>query len=446
VVVQEEPELDTSGRRSARYRLSVVSAAASKAISLFIQVAVVPLTVAATGPGRYGFAMFMLSLTFLVSVGGVGTGNALAQTLTRDLAVDDIQAARRHVAMAFTVAGAGTGVAALACVLIVATTDWPTWSQLPSAVPVVEASSALLILIATTWAIVVLAVVEGAQAALIELQWASFFGVAGWILTLFSLAAATLAAPSLVLFVLAIEVPLIAARSANALLFFRRYPRLMPSSPKATMREYSSFLRGSGYFWLISSLMVATPQLLVVVVGVAQGPATAGVLATLVRAIAISMAFVALFVNPLWPALLDALQRRDRVWWERETRRLLAIVGLFGAVAVASTALLGQWGLSHWTAGIVSVSWADAVALGVAIAATSWGMAWAYILVGANKLTAATAYVALDAAITVGLVALLAPQLSVAGILMIRSGSAVLGAGWIPLMAMRRRQLQWTLP
>jgi O-antigen/teichoic acid export membrane protein len=334
-----------------RYKRAVMNGITSllaKLVVLATTIISVPLTYHYLGTERYGLWMTVTSVVLFLGFADFGIGNGLTASIAAADGNDNRDEARREVSCGFYLL-----VLIAGCILLVFAACYPfiPWAKLygtKTALAGVEAGPASAILILCTALSMPLGAVLRIQLGYQEGYIGDLWNAAGNLLALGGIILATHLQGSLSFLVCAVAgAPLLATTGNCIIQFFHVRPWLRPRlayfEPKAALRLAAVgglfFLQQCfGLIYYVSDNIVISREM---------GAAQVAHYAVLQRIFSIGLV-AQYFMLPLWPAIAEAVVRRDFAWARRTARQAIAFslgIGSFCGVIllVSSHFLMKRW-------------------------------------------------------------------------------------------------------
>jgi O-antigen/teichoic acid export membrane protein len=345
---------DTStpeGRSNERYRrvgLTAVSSAGAKGISILTGLISAPLTIHYLGMERYGLWMTISSVIIVMGFADLGIGNGLVNAMITANSTNDQDAAREHISNAFFMFAA-IGLAIL-CALTLAYPflPWARMFNVSNPLAISETGPAIFVFVACFAISLPLEIVQrvqmGFQEGFQNNLWqclSSIVSLAAVILVIWL----QLGLPELVLAMTGASTAVV---GINWLVqFYHTRPWLRPRW-RDVKWNISIGLLSSGF--LFFTLQVAT---LIgsasdnIVLAQMSGPRDVAIYSVTQKLFSLTL-LMQFVIAPLWPALGDALERRE-FSWARLTLIRVMILSLSMTLLVAiPVVLVGKWIITIW--------------------------------------------------------------------------------------------------
>lgn len=334
--------------RSQRLASGVATNAVSYAVTAFVQLALIWISLSYIGAELYGLWAAVIALMNMAAFADLGLGVGLMTKLALALSEGQTEKARRYISSAYSTL---TAVALGATALLWLTADAIPWSSLLSRAGSVTPSQARTVFLVCLTSFIVklpLTLIVRVQYACQQAARSNLWQAATSLgaVPLVLLAVGTGSSPIAVI-TAASGGPVLVSAINNAWFFWRRRelrPRfLLPG--RADARELFGL---SFVFLILTSLISAADNLDTFIVAHTSGLPAVTTYTVSAKVAALLGLVTSLFVLPLWPANAEALVQGQLDWMRRTARRVMAIsVGavlvMAAFLALAGTAVLRLW-------------------------------------------------------------------------------------------------------
>jgi O-antigen/teichoic acid export membrane protein len=419
-----------------RIGLAATTGAVAKGFSLVAQVVAVAIAVRALGAD--GFALFVIiaSLVSWISFAGLGVAPGLTLGIARAAAVEDRIEEARLFLTSLLLMGAVAAVLIGGALLLGSTGGLERllsgWIGAESG----DASTAFLLMAVLIAVQLVVVVPEAAQLGLQTQYVSNIWAGVGAAAAIIAMVAAGHAITTVTAFILISQGPQVAARAANGVLFVLGRQYLL--RPAGLRFRHVRPILGSGIafagFQVASYLGLQVGLLIMAATVNAASVALAGVI---VRGLTLQSAGMGLITTPTWPAIANALMRRD-LPWIRRTHRLLEFGVLGYSSLVALVILVGLEGLiGIWTGTRPADNLAVRVFVAIYVVVTGFAHVNAMTLVGMGDLRFTATVLVAEAVLVVALQAVFVPMTGVTGYVGALAVGAVVLSGWILALRVR---------
>lgn len=288
-----------------------------------------PVLLHALGTAGFGIWGAAASLAWLVTLADFGAGSALVTLVAREIALERVHEARRHVAAALTLSGA---LAAVFLLLIGSVWGARAWGTAGTLYLIAFAGLAVNLPLNSAnniW----MAMQEGYTASTWELVQTA--------ITTAGLLAAALYTRDLRVYVGLVYGGMVAANLGSLVHLWLRHPELRPERlPErwAAMRE----LAGSGMLFFLMGVAGGLSFMLDTVLALQLlGPRASAQMTIAMRICMTGVGMLTVMAQPLWPAFTDAAHTAERPWVMHKLRWGTAL--LTAITCVGGVALVG-WG------------------------------------------------------------------------------------------------------
>jgi O-antigen/teichoic acid export membrane protein len=351
-IVVPSSSLDASSLRSVqRYRraaLTGITSLLAKVIVLVTTIVSVPLTFRYLGAERYGLWMTVTSFVLFLGFADFGVGNGLAAGIAEANGKDDPNLAQRQVSCGFYLL---VLLAVAICILLAIFFPFIPWGTLyGTRTPLAthEAGPATAILIVCTALSMPLGTVLRVQIGYQQGYRSDLWNAGGNALALAGILLATRFGGGLAFLVAAVAgAPVLVTAINWAVEFLRLRPWLRP---RLSLFDTANALRLAsvgGLFFLQQCFGLVYYVSDNLVIARTMGAAEVARYAVLQRIFSIGLV-TQYFMVPLWPAIGEALARRDFNWARKVIRRSIALslgMGTFCALCLlaVSRLLMKRW-------------------------------------------------------------------------------------------------------
>ncbi len=347
----QRPGDPAAARSAERYRRAAPTGCTSilaKLVVLATTVISVPLTFRYLGLDRYGLWMTVTSFVLFLGFADFGVGNGLVAAISEAHGKDDEQLAQRQISCGFFL----LCLIALG-ILVVLGILYPfiPWGRVygtNTALAGREAGPATVILIVCTALSMPLGTVLRVQLGYQQGFVGDLWNAAGNALALAGILLVTHARGGLPTLVLAVAGAPVFVTAVNWMVqFFRIRPWLRPQRKLFERRAAFKLAAVGGLFFVQQCFGLIYYVSDNIVIAQTMGSAHVARFAVMQRIF--SMGLVAqYFMVPLWPAIGEAIARRDLAWAHRIVRRAIAISLGLGSVCglcllLASRSLMKRW-------------------------------------------------------------------------------------------------------
>lgn len=406
-----------AAERRRRIALSAAATLAARLLSVLVSFLTVPLTIGYLGNERYGLWLTVSSVVGMIGFADLGIGNGLLTKVADADGRGDREELRRLVSSAFFMLLGVASLLATTTLIAAPFIDWASVLGVTGPAARAEVRSALLLLTLNWYVSMPFSVVQRVQNGLQAGYASTLWTMAGTLLSLAGLLAATTLRAGLPGLIVAISgIPTLVIIANFAWYFARERPDARPSLSAYERSRATSLLRLGALFTVLQlagALAYASDN---VVIARSLGAEAVPGLAVPAKLFALLSIPVAMVTGALWPAYGEARARGDHEWMRRTLRRsiqssvLLSIAG--GAVLLA----VGPPLLRLWTRGSVNAKADVLVPLAIWTCLSVWGQVVAAYLNGVGQIRAQTIAAVLMASSAYGLKLALVTRLGPGGV------------------------------
>jgi len=360
-----EGERGRSAQRYRRVALTALTSIFSKVIVLVTTIVSVPLTSRYLGAERYDLWMTITSSMLFLGFADFGIGNGLAAAIAQAHGKEDRAQARRQVSYSFFLL---LFLAAAICVLLLPVWHFVPWNVLfgtKTALAGKEAGAATAILILCAALSMPLGTVLRVQTGYQQGYLGDLWNAAGNALALAGIFLVTRFGGGLPLLVAAVAGAPVLATACNWIYeFFQARPFLRPRFALFDRRTALKLGAVGGLFFLQQCFGLLYYVSDNMVIARTMGAAQVAQYAVLQRIFSIGLV-AQYFMVPLWPAIAEALARRDYAWARRVIRRAIALSLGLGLLCGILLLAASRWLMQRWAG--VDVGAIDSLRIGFAL-------------------------------------------------------------------------------
>lgn len=320
--------------------------------NILLQIVAIPMAFAVLGGEAFGvFAMISTLISFVI-LSELGIGPGLTNVLTKHIAGKDDHGAGVAFSTGFWLI---IVLAALGCLAVIAVImTLPVGTVFGERfVPYTQQMRHGVVLGAgIVFLRMVTSLGDRARAAYQETFVTNLYGALANVTAGTTLIIGLNYIPEIWFMILVVNGALAGAGVINMLHLWVQRPHLIPRL-RHYERSLGAFLirDGLAFCATLSLAPIAKALGLRVLLGHLGGPAAVAVFDVLERLMVFVFGFVIMFTFPLWPALSDAVARRDFPWIHMARKRLYALAALSGILFTLGLTFLGPWGIHLWLGG-----------------------------------------------------------------------------------------------
>jgi O-antigen/teichoic acid export membrane protein len=413
-----------------------MTGAFGKVLSLAVQLVAVAVAVRALHTGGFALFVTIASLVSWMSLAGLGVAPGLTLGIARASSVEDHQGEARLFSGSLILLGCTAG-AILVVLLALANTEvitrqLGTWlnGDLGDAR---GAFAAMAILVAAQ---LVLSVPEAAQLGY-QAQYATnawiCIGSAAVLILLLTIGSSI---NSVTEFVVISQGPLVVARVLNGVSLLAVRPYLLRPGG-VPIRSLLRPLIGSGLaFAGIQLAGYVVLQFGVLVLAASSTKESVALGGLILRGSTMASGVVVLVTTPLWPALTDAVARRDLRWARQAYWRLPAVLMAYASLGAVAIVVGLEWALDLWTGQRLTIDLTLRLCLAAYFMAGVLSHIYAIFLIGLGELRFTALILLGEAVIVAALEIVLIPALGVTGyVAALFVGTALVSAWVLPVRA-----------
>lgn len=439
----KESPLDISttsraARRDHRIKLSVLTSVLSKGVTIGVQMAALPLALHALGKERFGVYVMITALLSWINLASAG----LFPGLTREISRADCED-REHAAALFTAAFYLVAALSLMCgsiatgVLYFTPVDFLFGAGFELYADEIRLGGfvAIVLLVVQT----IGGVAESARAGLQEQYINNNWGTVGNLLSFALLVVAAQQFPFVVVIVLAVNGSVAAAKLVNMMQLTMISHRHLLPRPSQWKPLIAKVLIGSGTaFLLVQFSVLAVQQASTYVVGYLGGPGEVAVFSVMQRMIVLLGGVVVMFTQPVWPAVSEAMVRRDYQWAQKRASRLVCFLILYAVVVAVVIAIAGKTIIHHWVGNEVTPTVTLLVLTGAYFVVVVWNHVHYTLLIGVGRTWYPAVTLAAEAVVVLLLCMLTVPAYGAEGGMIALLAAGLLVTAWLaPIGVMR---------
>jgi O-antigen/teichoic acid export membrane protein len=335
---------DHTARRSYLLKLAMTSSGISKVTAAALQGLAIPLVFHALGAHQYALYLLLTAALATIALMDMGAGPGLSQAVAKAHADGDrgAEAGVLVSALTFVSMAALLGGIAISAVVRIVPPERLFGSNFSADQTEIIAVTNVCVLVMI--ANVTLSVVDSALAGYLE-QVASNIGncIANLISTVLLVVICHKGHPSITQVLLVLYGVVGLSRIINLAALIYRRPYLLSGYMHVNSTAWRALMSTGTAFWLIQTFCMIEQYGGTYVMAHLTTVRATDTFGLIYRAISLAASAVGIFTQPLWPALTDALSRRDFSWIQRVSRKtrasLMLIAGSLSLVfATAGTA------------------------------------------------------------------------------------------------------------
>ena len=361
--METNSEKASSEKRNRSIRGAVFTSILSKLGTLILRLVSIPVAIDVLGMKLFGVYATILILVQMADMLHIGIGPALTQKLAKAAHEKNRGKEAKLFSTSLIISAVITTLVCAVLGMVISTVPVTRLfgEQYGEFAEVMRRTSLLALFIIGVE--IICHVFEKARDGYMETRYTNLWGFAGNLLGAVLLLAGIWHFRSIEFLVIAVNGSMVLAKVANAIHMMVQRPYLIPSPSTVSLSLIKPLMGGACIFTVVYALSGVTEYNIVAFL-VAQnlGPESAANYSILVT-LHVSMAgVVQMFTIPMWPAVIDAWERKDFRWVKKGAARLQGYGALFGLAAFGGCALLGAWAVRLWvgsefTLGTVAMAW-----------------------------------------------------------------------------------------
>lgn len=336
-------------RRDRSIRLAVLTSFVSKGGSILLQLLSIPIAIRVLGREEFGLYTTVSLTLSTISMLEVGVGPALTHGLTRaHAAADEIKQRELGSTAFFLMLGMSLLVGA-ALAVILATV--PLLSLFGETFAGKEASlrPALWAGLVLFLMYFVLNLTERVREGYLEVASNNLWGATGNVVAALAVAVGIWFVPQVWFLVVAVHGSIIFSKICNTLTLWKKHPIVRPSL-KSFQIPTAKKLFTDGIAFSTSMLITGVVEYNFCgwLVGRDGGPAATALYGIFISLTVMQLGFVVMLSTPTWPAVSEALARKDLAWAQNAAKRLYLFGSGFAICSALGLVALGPFVLPLW--------------------------------------------------------------------------------------------------
>ncbi len=429
---------DHAAKRSALFRLAIISSSVSKVFGLVLQAIAIPLVLRSLGQHQYELYLVLTAILATIALTQMGAGPGLTQGIAKAHAAGNLEKEALLLSAAFRLTGFATliggGVIFAAICLI------PTETLFGAAfgndrVAILSASKVFIVVLMVQ---IISGVVDSALAGYQE-QVLIFVGSAiSNVISIGLLIFVCNHAPTIVKVILVLYgIPTI-FRASNLVVLFLRRPYLRLGLASTCRGVYAQLLNVGIAFWVVQLAGILQLNGGTYILAHLSSTAATDFFGVVFKAISLAGAVVVIITQPLWPAITDAIAHRDIGWIKRSYAKIRVFITIYSTAVAIVMIAGGPWIFRHLTHIDAVGSSTLFILLGVYFVANNWTHLFYTVMMGMNVIWQVVAVLILENLLMIILGVVLVPHLGVPGMaLAYLAASLVLPVWFLPRLMNR---------
>jgi O-antigen/teichoic acid export membrane protein len=398
--------------RERRLKYAIATSLGSKVTTAIVQIVAFPIALAALGPEQFVLYAMLASAVGWLGLVNIGVGPPLTVMMSEAAASGDRLRQQRLFSsalwpVALLVLVTGTVLIAVMRFVSLARLFGAAYAGQGWTIEVGLSILAAVFLVQT-----LLSVVEAAQLGYQEQYRLNAMAVGGNLASAVALVGIATIRPSVVSMIVAVSMPPLLFRIANAVGVIWNRPYLRPTTGGLSWAT-SRGLVGSGLAFSLATGFgnFLCHQLPIVLIGKRLPAAEAASFAVAMNALLIAAGMVSMVTVSLWPAISDGMARGERSWVERASRRTLRYSIGYGLVVGFVFAAFGRILFKLWFGVSIEIGPALSFSLGLYFFLLMWENAYFAVLIGMKEIAVPSLLYVGRSLFAVGLMSVLAARL-----------------------------------
>ena len=347
--MNEPPNNTRAEFRNRSIRGAVCTSILSKIGTLLLRIISIPVAIKVLGMDLFGVYATILVAVQMIDVFHVGIGPALTQKLSKASLANDQKREAQLFSTSFLISVAFTLIATVFIGILITTVPIPDLfgeKYAPFADSMKRASLIGLLIIAVE---VVCLVAEKARDGYMETRYTNSWGAGGNLLGAVLLLVGIAVFPTIEFLVIAINGSVVAAKLGNTIHMLVQRPYLLPSIRTFSVPLIKPLMGGALIFTIVyATSCVAEYNGIAYLVGRYLGPESIANYSILVTLHVSLTGIIQMVTIPMWPAVIDAYERKEFSWVKKGATRLQALGILFGICVAMGSTLLGTRAVHLW--------------------------------------------------------------------------------------------------
>jgi O-antigen/teichoic acid export membrane protein len=360
---------------------------ASKVFGVFAQFIALPIAIRALGIDHFAiYAMAMASSAWITLVGlGIGPGLTVSVVAARAAADKRRETQLFASAMLPTLLITGSVLAVLLPIVSAARVTAIFGSQYaPSRYALLHCLQFVILLSAAQ---ILLSVVEATQAGYQEHYRMNLAAMCGSAISVPLIILTGRTAPTAFALLMATQLPAVASRMVNAVIFLRRNKHLRPVTRALDARTSRALLKDGAAFSTVSVGSFVNTSLLTLLVARFTNSATTATFAAAQGIFSLLFGLISMLTVPLSPAVSDSAVKADVPWLRRAYAILLRYSLAYGIAGAAFFAVFGCAALRLWYGKTVAPTQILMNGFGAYFALGVWEHAHHMFLIGLRQIS-----------------------------------------------------------
>lgn len=358
--------------RSITAKRNILESFVVKGISIVTQLLMVPLTLNYVSSEIYGIWLTISSVFMLLSFFDVGLSLGLKNKLAEALALGEIKKGKALVSTTYFLMVVIFIPLAVIMEIIIPYIDWASLLNLnPQYNP--DVIEAMQIIAACFCFLMIVHVISSVASAFQKVALASFYQVAGNVLSLIVIYILTLTCPpSLYVLALAISfVPVLAFLLFSLYNYSRDFKIVRPEFKYIDLRQVASIFNLGYKFFLIQIQLVIVYHTTTFLISRLSGPEEVTIYNIAYKYFGVGMMIFSNIISPFWPLFTDAYTKGDYPWMNEIYKKLKLLFGVIFAGLVLML-IFSNIAYSIWIGDEIIIPFMMSASIAIYMVLQSW--------------------------------------------------------------------------
>lgn|GEM_PF-2838999 len=440
---------DHGARRSKLLQLAMLSSGLSKVTAVGLQGLAIPVVYHTLGPHQYALYLLLTAALATITLMQLGAGPGLTQAIARANALEQHSEESGVMAAAFTFVTITATLGCILCDVVVRIVPAAVLFGSSYSVDQAEIIHTTDIAVLIMFAYMILGVVDSALAGYQE-QVATNLGIciSNCVTTIVLIVLCRYYHPSIAQIIIVLYGVSRLSRIVNLIMLLIKRPYLLNGLAHMNRRNFGLMMHTGSAFWLISITGMLEQYGGTYLMAHFATPSATAIFGAVYRVVALVSSTVGIITQPLWPALTDAVTRKDSEWISRAARRAARVVLSIAFVLAFLMCTVGNWGIQHILHVDITGYHALTIVLGVYLLSNLWTHYHYVLLMGLDRMWTVSSLVVIENLSMLGLGAVAIPRLGASGMgLAYLLASLMLPAWYLPrVLARRMKQIMQNHP
>jgi O-antigen/teichoic acid export membrane protein len=422
---------EQAAKRSALFRLAVISSTVSKAFGLALQAIAIPLVLRSLGQHQYELYLLLTAALATIALTQMGAGPGLTQGIAKASAAGDREKETSLLNAAFRLTGCATmvgGSLMLAAIYLIPPEKLFGAVFAGDRVAILTAANVCVLVV---MAQVIFGVVDSALAGYQEQVLTNIGSAIANIISIGLLVVVCNHAPTIIKVILVLYgVPTI-FRASNILLLFIRRPYLRLSLTRSCRGAYATLLNVGMAFWVIQITGVLEQHSGTYILAHYSSTAATDFFAVAYKALSLAGAVVGIMTQPLWPAIADAIAHRDIGWIKRSYVKIRRVITIYSTAVAILIISGGPWIFQRVTHISTAGSSMLFILLGFYFVANTWTHLFYTAMMGMNVIWQVVVVLIIENLLMLILGIVFVPYLGVSGMALAYLAASLVLPVWL---------------